>query len=203
MDELALIQAAQRGDVESFNTLVLRYQTRAYNLAFRLIGDRSGAADATQEAFIGAYNHLSQYRGGSFSAWLMRIVTNACYDELRRRRRRPSLSTEDLSEDADESAISLASPDEDNPESVFDQRALSQAIQMCLDELPEAFRLVAVLCDVQGYDYREIAAIARVSLGTVKSRISRARQRLRDCLQGVRELLPEDYRLNKQENDGT
>ncbi|MCC7449083.1 MAG: sigma-70 family RNA polymerase sigma factor [Anaerolineae bacterium] len=195
MDEIALIQDAQRGSVEAFNTLILHYQTHAFNLAYRLIGESDAAADATQEAFIAAYNHLAQFRGGSFKSWLMRIVTNTCYDEMRRRKRRPALSLDD---DADHAELQLVSHT-DNPETLTAQNALNRAIQDCLDGLPDDQRLVTVLCDVQGYDYQEIAMIARVSLGTVKSRISRARQRLRDCLQGAGELLPSAYRLNQRD----
>jgi RNA polymerase sigma-70 factor (ECF subfamily) len=199
VDELALIQAAQHGDVDSFNTLVLAYQTRAYNLAYRLISEPDAAADATQEAFIAAYNNLRQFRGGSFKAWLMRIVTNACYDEMRRRKRRPLISTEELEDDI--SVSQLVSEPEGSPEHIADQHALGQAIQDCLDGLNADYRLVTVLSDIQGYEYREIAEIARVSLGTVKSRLSRARQHLRECLQDVGELLPDMYRLNDQGDD--
>jgi len=198
MDELSLIQEAAYGSVESFNTLVLTYQSSAYNLAYRLMGDADSAADATQEAFIAAFKSLNQYHGGSFKAWLMRIVTNQCYDELRRRKRRPAVSIEDFSGDSpdgDHLPRLVSDPDE-TPEALMMRGALNRAIQDCLDALPHAYRLVAVLADVQEYDYREIADIARVSLGTVKSRLSRARQRLRDCLQGARELLPTQYRLN-------
>jgi RNA polymerase sigma-70 factor (ECF subfamily) len=197
MDELALIHQAQRGDVESFNTLVLTYQSIAYNLAYRLVGDTESAADATQEAFISAYNSLMQYRGGSFRAWLLRIVTNASYDELRRRQRRPVVSLDDLTPNADE-LVSGVGDSPDSPEVAAAQNALSRVIQDCLDALPRAYRLVAVLADVQGYDYREIAEVARLSLGTVKSRLSRARERLRDCLQGAGELLPGEYRLDRR-----
>ena len=192
MDELALVTEAQKGNVESFNTLVLHYQVSVFNLAYRLTGESESAADAAQEAFISAYGHLSQFRGGSFKSWLMRIVTNTCYDELRRRKRRPSISLDDPDNGA---ADRLVSPTE-SPEALIQRDALNRAIQDCLDTLPDEQRLVTVLCDVQGYDYQEISQIASVSLGTVKSRISRARQRLRDCLQGAAELLPESYRLN-------
>jgi RNA polymerase sigma-70 factor (ECF subfamily) len=195
MDELALIHEAQHGNVSSFNTLILHYQSSAYNLAYRLIGEPDAAADATQEAFISAYAHIMQFRGGSFKSWLMRIVTNACYDELRRRKRRPAVSLDDPGADTE---LQLVSPGE-GPESLAQLNALNRIIQDCLDGLPSEQRLVTVLCDVQGYDYQEIAAIAQVSLGTVKSRISRARQRLRDCLQDAGELLPESYRLNQRE----
>src|SRR5262245_30534664 len=109
MEEITLIREAQQGSVESFNALVLYYQTSVYNVAYRLIGESDVAADATQEAFISAYNHLPQFRGGSFKSWLMRIVTNACYDEMRRRKRRPAVSLEDLS---DNPGAQLISPTE-------------------------------------------------------------------------------------------
>src|SRR5450432_3818399 len=98
-DEQALIRLAQHGDLDAFNALVLRYQDSAYTLAFRIMGDTHGAADAAQEAFITAYRRLDTYRGGSFRAWLLRITTNQCYDELRRRQRRPAVSVEDLGDD--------------------------------------------------------------------------------------------------------
>src|SRR5216683_8017992 len=97
MDEPALISGAQQGDLDAFNRLVLEYQTPVYNLAYRIMGEGDSASDAAQEAFISAYKNLRAYRGGSFKAWLMRIVTNACYDELRRRKRRPVTSLEALS----------------------------------------------------------------------------------------------------------
>ncbi|HRE25264.1 MAG TPA: sigma-70 family RNA polymerase sigma factor [Anaerolineales bacterium] len=200
MDEPGLIRDAQGGDLDAFNRLVLAYQNLAYNVAYRIMGDSASASDATQDAFIAAYRHLPAYRGGSFKAWLMRIVTNACYDELRRRQRRPATSLEDLvSEDGPdlESERSLASPD-DGPEEIAQRREVANAIQECLNNLPEEMRLVTVLCDVQGFDYSEIATSTGLALGTVKSRLSRARARLRDCLQGVRELLPAIYRLSDE-----
>lgn len=197
MDELALIQAARRGDIDSFNTLVLTYQSSAYNLAYRILGESHAAADATQEAFISAYNNIGQYRGGSFRGWLLRIVTNACYDERRRQVRHPEASLEAMTADG-ESAPRLASS-ADDPERVAQQTALSEAIQSCLNGLNEEQRLVAVLCDIQGYDYSEAASIANTALGTVKSRLSRARQAMRDCLQGIGELLPREYRRDQHD----
>jgi RNA polymerase sigma-70 factor (ECF subfamily) len=196
MDEPNLIQAARRGDVEAFNALVMAYQSGVYNLAYRLLGETAAAADATQDAFIAAYNSLKQYRGGSFKAWLMRIVTNACYDEQRRRMRRRESSLEAMTDDG-ETAPRLVSRAED-PEQLAQQHALSRAIQDCLQALSDEHRLVAILADVQGYDYGEISHIAGVPLGTIKSRLSRARQSLRHCLQGAAELLPIEYRLDRQ-----
>jgi RNA polymerase sigma-70 factor (ECF subfamily) len=161
------------------------------------MGEPQAAEDATQEAFISAYKALNRFRGGSFKAWLLRIVTNSCYDELRRRKRRPQSSLDELTDD-NESFAFLRSRTE-GPEDYRQQVELVQAIEKCLQTLPDEQRVTAVLCDVEGYNYNEIADIEGISLGTVKSRISRARARLRDCLQGFRELLPTNYRL---ESDG-
>ena len=99
MDEPALIKEAQRGDLDSFNTLVLSYQDMLFNTALRIMGDEDAAADATQEAFLSAFRAIKSFRGGSFKAWLLRTVTNACYDELRRQKRRPTTPLEPETDD--------------------------------------------------------------------------------------------------------
>jgi RNA polymerase sigma-70 factor (ECF subfamily) len=194
MDEVALIQEAKKGDVTAYNRLVLHYQQAVYNVAYRIMGEPQAAEDATQEAFISAYKALNRFRGGSFKSWLMRIVTNACYDEFRRRKRRPQSSLDEITQD-NESFAFLRSPEE-GPEGQQQRLEIMQAIEHCLHTLPDDQRITAVLGDVEGYDYKEIAEITRVSLGTVKSRMSRARSKLRDCLQGFKELLPTSYRLS-------
>ena len=201
MDEPALIREAQHGDLDSFNRLVMEYQSVVYNVAYRIMGEGDSASDAAQEAFISAYKNLTGYRGGSFKGWLLRIVTNACYDELRRRKRRPATSLEALSvvetgPDAEGDA-QLAS-DIESPEHHTDRVELGGAIQRCLDDLPDDQRQAIVLCDIQEMDYSEIAAIMHTALGTVKSRIARARLKLRDCLQHHQELLPSHYRLEEE-----
>jgi len=193
MDESYLIEDAQRGNIESYNALVLHYQTLAYNVAYRIMGERDAAADATQEAFISAYRALARFRGGSFKSWLMRIVTNACYDELRRRKRRPQASLDALyvEDEAPDSFISST----EGPERYTQRMELQQAILECLQDLPENQRVIAVLSDIEGMSYNEIADTEGVALGTVKSRLSRSRAALRDCLQGFAELLPSEFRL--------
>ncbi|MFO7624604.1 MAG: sigma-70 family RNA polymerase sigma factor [Anaerolineales bacterium] len=195
MDEAALIQAAQAGDLNAFNSLVQTYQDMLFNQAYRVMGEPEYAADATQEAFISAYKKLHSYRGGSFRAWLLRIVTNACYDELRRRQRRPTTSLEPLDDGGDEieSPQWLADPGE-TPEDSLERAELSWAIQRCLNDLPSDFRSVVVLVDVQGLDYAEAAQAIGKPVGTIKSRLARARTRLRDCLRGFGELLPVGFR---------
>jgi RNA polymerase sigma-70 factor (ECF subfamily) len=196
VDEIALIQAARGGDLDSFNRLVLAYQDLVYNQAYRMIGEEESADDASQNAFISAYNHLGSFRGGSFKAWLLRIVTNACYDELRRRKRRPTIPLEPL-DDAGEEVESpswMVDP-ADRPEEQVQRLELQNAIQHCLDKLPDDFRSAVVMVDVQGLDYSEAAESIGTPIGTIKSRLARARLRLRDCLNGFAELLPAGVRL--------
>ena len=185
MDEQTLIESARAGNPRAFNSLVQSYQDIAYNVAYRVLGHADAAADATQEAFVAAYRGLPAFRGGSFKAWLLRIVTNACYDQLRVRKRRPQTSLEDMVEDQDYSA-SLVDPAE-GPEDALLRQDLARAIEVGIAKLPFDQRVVLVLSDVQGFSYDEIAAATSASLGTVKSRLSRARARLRDYLTRGRE----------------
>jgi RNA polymerase sigma-70 factor (ECF subfamily) len=199
MDEAALIIEAQHGDLEAFNRLVLAYQDALYNTALRILSDEDLAADATQDAFISAFRSLNSYRGGSFRGWLMRTVTNACYDELRRRKRRPSVPLEPTNDDDEEMESPRWLADSSmNPEEKLEAAEVEHAIQHCLDSLPGDFRTVVVLADIQGLDYSEVAEAANVPLGTIKSRLARARLRLRECLQGFRELLPAAFRLEEE-----
>lgn len=194
MDEPKLIGQAQQGDLTAYNTLVLHYQDIVYNVALRIMKDPASAEDATQDAFISAYKAIKSYRGGSFKSWLLRIVTNTCYDELRRRKRRPQSSLDEITDE--NPSVSFMADNQPGPEQHRQQVELVDAVKRCMDELPDDQRIAAVLCDIEGRDYQEIADITSVSLGTVKSRISRARGKLRDCLQGFRELIPAEYRLN-------
>ncbi len=195
MDEAALIQSARKGDLDSFNSLVLVYQHQVYNLAYRIMATEAAAADATQEAFISAYKNLKSFRGGSFKSWLLRIVTNACYDELRRKKRRPAISLDELTDEQDNDLeFDVPSP-EDGPETVVQRRELAELIQIGITTLPEDQRVALVLSDVQGLSYDEIADLTNTNLGTVKSRLSRGRAKLREYLQTHGELLPEAYRL--------
>lgn len=199
MDESALIQEAQRGDLDAFNTLVLRYQDLLFNTARRILGDEELAADATQEAFLSAFRGLMTFRGGSFKAWLMRTVTNAAYDELRRRKRRPATALEPGSDDPDvaEEPRWLADPGL-SPEQAAEALELEHAMEHCLQGLPFDYRTVVVMADIEGLDYSEVAAAVRVPLGTVKSRLARARLRLRECLRAFEELLPAMFRLQDE-----
>jgi RNA polymerase sigma-70 factor (ECF subfamily) len=192
MDESALIAAAQQGDVSAFNRLVLAYQQLAYSVAYRVLGNPDSAMDATQDAFLRAYRALSQYNGGSFRSWLLRIVTNCCYDQLRSLKRRPATPLDDLVEDEEHSTLLLDQSEE--PEDRVERTQLGQLLQRALLTLPDDQRAAVVLCDVQGLSYEEAAAAHNIALGTVKSRLSRGRAKLRDYLLQHRELLPNGYR---------
>ena len=189
--ESDLIRRSQAGILDAFNALVHRYQTQVYNLCLRLLGGRQGAEDATQEAFIAAYRSIGSFRGGNFRAWLLRIAANSCYDELRRRKARPSFSLFAVGEDEER-------PEPAATDEPLEERAqrleLAAYLQQGLARLPFDQRLAVTLCDVQGLSYEEIAQATRASLGTVKSRIARGRARLRHLLLQQRELLPDPFR---------
>lgn len=192
-DEI-LIEQSQQGQLEAFNQLVLRYQDLVFSVSYRVMGESQSAADVTQDTFIKAYERLDTFRGGNFKAWLTRIATNGCYDELRRTKRRPQTYLEDLTpEDSDDEPPIPSSVD--TPEQVAEQSDLQHAIHHCISNLKDDQRIVLVLSDVQGMSYQEIADSTDTQIGTVKSRLSRARLAVRNCLQGFSELLPDQYRL--------
>jgi RNA polymerase sigma-70 factor (ECF subfamily) len=197
-EERRLVEVAQRGDVESFNALVRLYEGRVYNLCYRMLGDADSAADAAQDAFLSAFRNLRSFRGGSFRSWMLRIATNTCYDALRARKRRPTVSIDMDSDDEDDSSPLQIADRAETPDDFALRRELAAAIQHGLTVLPEEQRIVLILSDIQGLAYEEIAQITDANLGTVKSRLSRGRARLREVLKAG-ELLPARYR---HESDG-
>lgn len=199
MDETALVEEAREGNLDAFNRLILEYQDMAFNLAARMLNDDDTAADVTQTAFLSAYRNLDSFRGGSFRAWVMRMVSNACYDELRRRKRRPTVSLEPVNEEDEEiESPAWLADDSAAPEEEVIRSELKDALQNCLHGLPDDFRSVVVMVDVEGLDYQEVSLAIGKPLGTVKSRLARARLRMRDCLQDFRELLPSLFRLGDE-----
>ena len=201
MDEAFLVQSARKGDLDAFNRLVLAYQDMAFNLAARMLSDPDIAQDVTQTAFLSAYRSLDSFRGGSFKAWVMRMVTNACYDELRRRQRHPTTPLEPVDEDDEEIESPYWMADDDpSPEEALERRELDRAVQNCLQGLDDDFRAVVVMIDLQGMDYLEVSESMNKPLGTIKSRLARARLKLRDCLHRFWELLPSAFRLDSERN---
>ncbi len=199
MDEPTCIQAAQRGDVAAFNQLVRAYQAQVYRTAYRVLGDAAVAEDATQDAFIAAYKNIRHFRGSSFKAWLLRIVTNRCYDLLRAQRRRPTASLDALLLDPDNPAPGLARAAPETPHEVAERHELGALIQRGLETLPHEQRITLVLIDIEGLSYEEAANVLATNLGTIKSRLSRARAALRDFLVQHQELVPARYRLKSEQ----
>lgn len=184
-DEADLVRRARDGALDAFNTLVERHQRPVYNLCLRMAGSPAAAEDSTQDAFLAAWRGMASFRGGSFRPWIMRIAANACTDELRRRQRRPALSLDAPPPGAEEP---VDVPDRaPGPEALALRSEQHATVQAALMRLPADQRLAVVLCDVQGFSYDEIASIARCSIGTVKSRIARGREKLRAELGSRRE----------------
>jgi RNA polymerase sigma-70 factor (ECF subfamily) len=193
-EEEAAIEQALNQDLNAFNRLVEAYQRLAYSVAYRMLQDDEQAADAVQESFIKAYRALHTFQGGSFKSWLMRIVTNTCYDALRARKRRATDSLDDLPPGAQYAPYLTDSAE--SPHEYAERMELNHAIESNIAKLPEDQRLAVLLCDVHGYTYEEITEIANIPMGTVKSRISRGRARLRELLLAQPELLPTTFRPN-------
>ncbi len=192
MNQESLIERSLTGDLDAFNQLISEYQRLAYSVAYRLLQDPDAAADAVQDSFIKAYRALDSFRGGSFKSWLMRIVTNTCYDVLRARKRNRTDSLEEMPVESE--YIPALTDRRESPQQYVERQELASLLMAAIQTLPEDQRISIVLCDVEGYAYEEIADMTGVAIGTVKSRISRARGKVRDYLTQYPELLPSTFR---------
>jgi RNA polymerase sigma-70 factor (ECF subfamily) len=192
-----LILSAREGSLDAFNVLVEQYQDAVYGLCRRLLADSGAAEDAAQEAFISAFRAIRSFSGGNFRAWLFRIAANESKDELRRRQRRPQVQTPPLRDDA---PITPDPVDETQDiVATIEQIELGAQIEQALLQVSFEQRQAIVLADIHGYRYEEIASIAGCSLGTVKSRISRGRERLKVILSRDPELSARFARLDTRE----
>lgn len=196
MDEQTLICAAQRGDREAFNQLVLLYQDLLYSIALRMTGDPDDAADALQNALFSAFRKFNSFRGGSLRSWLARVTVNACYDKLRRQCRHPLLLLDQVNIEDNESE-----PDDwlfdpvAGVEEQIETLELDSAIQNALRSLVPAYRSMLILVDIEGLSYEEAAVAAHVPVGTVKSRLARARLQMRQSLRPFEEPYSSSYRV--------
>jgi RNA polymerase sigma-70 factor (ECF subfamily) len=182
MEMPELIQAARSGDENAFNYLISHYQATAQRLAQQILRTEEAAADAVQDALIKVHRALPRFQDGNFRSWLLRIVTNTCYDYLRSQRRRSTVSLEDLTDPSGAESPQLRADEQQNPEVLVTNQESLQFLLQAIEQLPDWHREVVLLVDVHGYDYTEAAEMLSLPLGTVKSRLSRARAALRDRL---------------------
>lgn len=184
MDMTMTIEAARGGDETAFGHLVVYYRSAAERVAQHILKTEEAAADAVQDAFIKVYKAMQRFQDGNFRSWLLRIVTNTCYDHLRREKRRHALSLDELSEQPKLNVIShpvFFSDEEKSTDPEFQAicRESMDNLLKTIDQLPPWHRNVVMLVDVHGYDYAEAAELLGLPLGTIKSRLSRARAALR------------------------
>ncbi|MGQ9526064.1 MAG: sigma-70 family RNA polymerase sigma factor [Armatimonadota bacterium] len=188
-DEKRLVERCVRGDNEAFNELVKRFERQVYNLAYRLTGNHDDAEDVASEAFVRAYNAIRRFRGDcALSTWLYRIVTNVYLDERKRRTAHPYSSLEEYLEVQDGQIKRQIEDTSPSPDEAAERSERASALQAAISSLPEFQRIMIVLYHVQELPYEEIAQILNMPVGTVKSRLNRARRALRDRLIAQREL---------------
>ena len=199
MDEISNIELAKKGDLFAFNELVLQYQQPVYNLCLRMVIDESSAEDIAQDTFISAFENINTFRGGSFKNWLLRLAANRCIDELRRIKRRPQVALEPISKDGDEmDDPAWLRDDRHDPAIEMERKELVDLIQRCMLELSDEHRLVLILVDVFEMDYQEASSVISKPLGTLKSRLTRARDAIKKCLLSLAELYPDLARYKRE-----
>ena len=186
--EALLVRRVQSGDGGAFDRLIELCTPRVYAIAFRMMGNSEDAQDVTQEAFLRAFQAIRKFReDASFNTWLYRIVVNVCHDELDRRKRRPATMTE-MTRDDDASRFLDIPSSEESPEDLYLRRERQHALLGAIEQLPDIYRNVVILHDLEGMQYDEIAAVLHTNIGTVKSRVNRGRNLLREKIFLKREL---------------
>jgi len=185
VDDRELVGRARRGDQEAFSQLIVQYQVPLYNMTLRMVGGREDAADITQEAFLRAWAKLRTLREAPFKSWLFQIAANLCYDHFRRGRRYGEMPEED--QQARIVPLGLVAPD---PQERAEVNERHRFVRQAIGALEYDLRMALILRDVNGMSYDEIAAVLRVPLGTVKSRIARARAGVQEALGQHPDLFP-------------
>lgn len=181
-DEVCLVNRCREGDLAAYDQLMQQYEKKVYSLCFRMAGNHDDAADLAQEAFLKAFRALPSFKGqSSFSTWLYRIVTNTCLDEKRRLAKKTPVVSLDKRLEMDDGELALTLPgNSPDPLKATLDGELQREIQALLDKLPAEQRIVMIMRDIEGYSYEEMAIALQLSMGTLKSRINRARSKLRD-----------------------
>ena len=181
MTEAELIRQSCAGSIDAFEQLILLYEKRVYTIAYKYMGNHEDANDMAQESLIKAYQSIGSFRGdAAFGTWLGKITVNRCLDELRKRKKMQITSLEDPLELEDGSVKKELESPAVTPEEHAVQQETAAYMQMLIGELKEEYRTVIALREIEGYSYEDIADILSCSVGTVKSRISRARQYLKE-----------------------
>ena len=187
--EKLLVAKSKKGNLDAFEELISAYERKAYNIAYRMMGNEEDAKDMAQEAFIKIYKSIQNFREeSSFSTWLYRIVTNVCLDELRKRKKDKLVPLELSIETEKGTAIVELSAERETPEDIYERVEKRHLIQNSISSLGEDYKTVIILRDIQGFGYEEIATMLNCSLGTIKSRINRARNLLKEKLRYQLEL---------------
>jgi len=185
-DDLQYVVLCRKGDVEAFEILVERHQKKMLNIAYRMLGDYDEACDVVQDAFLAAYKSINKFKAeAKFSTWLYRIVVNYTKNRLKQRKNLARHESASLDESADgqvSCAACLSVASTDNPAELLEQSEREAHVQRCITTLDVEYREVLVMRDIQGFSYEEIRDVLRIPDGTVKSRLSRARNALKDCL---------------------
>lgn len=193
-NEQLLLERSKAGDIAAFEKLIEVYQKKIFNLAYRMVGNHDDAADLAQEALIRIFKSIANFKEqSSFSTWVYRITTNVCLDEIRKKKNRRVLSLDEEIHVEDGEMQRQIMSDDPLPDEVVEREELRSIVNGAIGSLPEEQRLVISLRDIQGLSYDEIAEVLDCPTGTVKSRINRARQALKNVLMTKRELLNEEY----------
>ena len=202
LQEKDLIRKAKQGDMLAFEELILKHEKIVYNLALRMMNHSEDAMDISQEVFLKAYRSLSNFdERSAFSTWLYRITHNTCIDEIRKRKGKQTYSLEEDLESEDGSMQRQVADDGDTPEESLMRKEQKSEILRALDTLSEEHKAAIILRDVKGLSYEEIAEILELSLGTVKSRINRARNQLKTEILKIREQNEKSFR-HKEGKEG-
>lgn len=185
LDDTALVNAYLAGESRSFDALVERYQARLLNFVYRIVGDRERAEDLVQEVFIRVHRHLARFdRSKKFSTWIYTIASNLGKNELRNRARNPLVLFTSITQgwDDEERPLEFEDPSA-RPDDQFRKRHVKELVEQSVARLPQHHREVFVLREIEGRSYEEIADITHCNLGTVKSRLNRARNSFAEIIE--------------------
>ncbi len=192
--ELELLKKSKEGDIEAFEQLISAYQKKVFNIALRMIGNHDDASDLAQEVFLKVYKSIKQFKEeSSFSTWIYRITSNVCLDEVRKLKNKKIISLDEEIKQGENEIKRQIKDIRPSPEDFTEQNELRKAINDAIMTLPEDQGVAIILRDIQGFSYEEIANITKCPIGTIKSRINRARKDLKEIILKKKELFDVDF----------